>query len=393
MKKKILTGLLAAAVAVLATAPAFAATTVAQGATNSITISSYISKQDKIITMKSEDGSTDSEPTTVYEVSAGTVVALQKTGAMIYGVAKQDTDGTYVSSGEFGAVESSYTIPASMEDKTLFFITNPNDEGEYAEPLIFVCHVVSTQTYKSDTTQPVFLGHGASYTFRITSLNGKKPTFSSGGNAFRVSLVGVKGNDYYYKVTAVGKNGDCNGIYVNGEKIPVCVMTIRNVLKSDTTQPVFLGQGASYTFKITSLDGNKPTFDCGGNAFRVLFVAAKGDDYYYKVTAVGKNGDCNGIYLNGEKTPVCVMTIRNVLKSDTGKTLKVQTGKTYQFKITANCGKPTFVCGSGSVFTVRYNGQKGNDYFFIVKAVGKAGQSAGFYLNGAKTPSTVGTVS
>lgn len=304
--KKILAGLLAIAISVFAAAPAFAATTVAQDGTNSITVSSYLSKQTKTITMKNEDGSTQSEQDTVYEVPAGAVVALSKSGSMIYAAASQDSSGNYIAGGEFGVVDSSYTIPSSMADKTLFFIGG-SDESE--EPLVFICHVMPLHTYRSDTTSPVTLGQGASYTFRITSLNGKKPTFTPGGSAFQARLVGVRGNDYYFKVTAAGKDGACNGIYINGEK-----------------------------------------------------------------------------------TPVCVVTIHNILKSDTGKNLMVKAGTTYQFKITSNFGKPTFACGTGSVFMVSYNGQKGNDYFFVVKAVGKVGQCAGFYINGAKTSSTVGTV-
>lgn len=79
------------------------------------------------------------------------------------------------------------------------------------------------------------------------------------------------------------------------------------------------------------------------------------------------------------------------LKIDTGSKLTVKAGKTYQFKITAS-SVPAFVSGNNSVFQVTANGSKGNDYFFKVTAVGKVGQSAGFYVNGAKTPATVGTI-
>lgn len=36
--------------------------------------------------------------------------------------------------------------------------------------------------------------------------------------------------------------------------------------------------------------------------------------------------------------------------------------------------------------------QSGNDYYFEVTAVGKAGQVAGFYINSDKTPVTIATV-
>lgn len=79
------------------------------------------------------------------------------------------------------------------------------------------------------------------------------------------------------------------------------------------------------------------------------------------------------------------------IKSDTGKKLSVKAGGSYQFKITAPT-RPSFVSGNQSVFHVTFNGSKGNDHFFQVTAVGKAGQGAGFYLNHEKTPRTVGTI-
>lgn len=79
-------------------------------------------------------------------------------------------------------------------------------------------------------------------------------------------------------------------------------------------------------------------------------------------------------------------------KSDTGSKLSIGVGKTYQFKITSLNGKrPTFVV-PGKLFTVKTNGVKGKDYYFVIKAVGKVGGSAGIYINGQKKPSTVATI-
>lgn len=78
-------------------------------------------------------------------------------------------------------------------------------------------------------------------------------------------------------------------------------------------------------------------------------------------------------------------------KIDTGSKLSVKSGKTYQFKITAS-SKPSLKCGNGTVFKVTYTGSKGNNYFFKATAVGKVGQSTGFYVNGGKTPCTIGTI-
>lgn len=161
--------------------------------------------------------------------------------------------------------------------------------------------------------------------------------------------------------------------------------------KNDTGSKLTIDYGKVYQFKITALNGKKPTFVVAGKAFQVTANGSKGKDYFFKVKAVGKDGESAGVYINGQKTPCTVITVNNKAKIDTGAKLTVKEGKIYQFKITAG-SKPTLVSGNNSVFKVTYNGQKGNDYFFKATAVGKKGQGAGFYLNSSKTPCTVGTI-
>lgn len=94
---------------------------------------------------------------------------------------------------------------------------------------------------------------------------------------------------------------------------------------------------------------------------------------------------------NASKTTSTVFSNSSTVKVDTGKKLTVKAGKTYQFKITSSA-KSFFVSGNSKVFKVTYNGKNGNNYFYKVKAVGKVGQSTGFYLNSSKAPVTVGTI-
>ncbi len=97
------------------------------------------------------------------------------------------------------------------------------------------------------------------------------------------------------------------------------------------------------------------------------------------------------VYDSNQITPATVATNIKGVKLDTGAQLTVKAGKTYQFKLTA-ATKPTFICGNHSVFKIVAYSSKGNNYYFKVKAVGKAGQAAGFYVNGSRIPSTVGTI-
>lgn len=174
---------------------------------------------------------------------------------------------------------------------------------------------------------------------------------------------------------------------------PVAVSTPNSstsTFKTDTGSKLTIDYGKIYQFKITALNGKKPIFVVPGKAFQVTATGSKGNDYFFKVKATGRDGESAGVYINGQKTPSTVITVSNKIKIDTGAKLTVKVGKVYQFKITAST-KPSFVSGS-SVFKVTYSGQKGNDYFFKASAVGKKGQGSGFYLNGSKTPCTVGTI-
>ncbi len=166
---------------------------------------------------------------------------------------------------------------------------------------------------------------------------------------------------------------------------------LQSAVKLDTGKSLTVQPGKTYQFKVTS--ATRPTFVCGTNSvFQVAENGFTGNDYFFKVTAVGKPGQSAGFYVNSEKTPRTIGTIASSeVTLDTGSQISVQEGTAYQFKLTSSV-KPTFVCGTDSVFKITENGSNGNEYFFLATAIGKAGQSAGFYVNGEKSPRTVGTI-
>lgn len=207
-------------------------------------------------------------------------------------------------------------------------------------------------------------------------------------NFYWVKCKSENSNTRYYEVLQTYKKVSTSA------STPVVVSTPSSsttTFKTDTGSKLTIDYGKAYQFKITILNGKKPTFVVPGKAFQVTANGSKGKDYFFKIKAVGKDGESAGVYINGQKTPSTVITVNNKVKIDTGAKLIVRSGEVYQFKITANA-KPTFVSGNNSVFRLFYNVQKGNDYFYKATAVGKKGQDAGFYLNGSKTPCTVGMV-
>lgn len=161
---------------------------------------------------------------------------------------------------------------------------------------------------------------------------------------------------------------------------------------SDTTRD--LSVNGTYQFRITSKNGEAPTFVIGTpGVFEIESVTQIGNDYFFKLRAIGAPGAQAGIYINrGPRLLIATVGSNpSYARLDTGGRLTVKAGGTYQFKVTS-AQKPTFVCGNSSVFRVSASGSKGNDYFFKVTAVGKVGDSAGFYVNREKVPRTVGTI-
>lgn len=147
---------------------------------------------------------------------------------------------------------TSYTIPAASAGKLIAIQTSVvNSRGENPETFYAYFYVDSsapasssqvtgtaqptttpvvapaaTGTYKSDTGKHLNIKANGVYQFKITSLNGKQPTFNVAGSSFKVTFNGKRGNDYLYLVKAVGKVGQYGGVYINGEKTASTTISI-----------------------------------------------------------------------------------------------------------------------------------------------------------------------
>lgn len=165
----------------------------------------------------------------------------------------------------------------------------------------------SSETFVSDTN--VDFSVKGTYQFKITSKNGALPSLVVGTpGVFETQLVNTSGNDYFFKLTAIGKPGDKAGVYVNGVKLLVATVgATASIVKSDTTGAFHVKPGQSYVFKLTA--DTKPSFVSGSSGFTVDFVKVIGKDYFFRVTAVGKINAGSGFYINSQKSPVAVATI------------------------------------------------------------------------------------
>lgn len=146
------------------------------------------------------------------------------------------------------------------------------------------------------------------YQYKLTSTNGTVPAVTVSNSNFRVVLASQNGNDYFYKVYAIGAPGQTCDVYVNGTKVStVTASAVYGGVMSDTTAPFTVKKGASYQFKLTA--SSQPTMVAGSSSFRVEYVGNSGNDWFFKVYAIGNAGDGCGFYVNGAPFTVAVAHI------------------------------------------------------------------------------------
>ena len=159
----------------------------------------------------------------------------------------------------------------------------------------------------SDTLGEVSVS--GAYQFRLTSTNGAVPVVELSSTAFRGVFASQEGNDYFYKVYAVGQAGQTCTVTVNGTVVArlTAVSSVFGPVFSDTTAPFTVAAGGSYQFRLTAVE--KPTMAAGSPSFTVEYVGNDGFDWFFKVYAVGKAGDGCGFYVNSAPVPVAVAHI------------------------------------------------------------------------------------
>ena len=146
------------------------------------------------------------------------------------------------------------------------------------------------------------------YQFRFTSTNGTPPAVELDSPNFRAVLVSQEGNDYFYKVYAVGQPGQQCTVTVNGTTVAQLTASAGyGGVISDTTAPFSVAAGGSYQFRLTA--DTQPTLAAGSPSFTVESVGNEGCNWFFKVYAVGKPGDGCGFYVNGAPVPVAVAHI------------------------------------------------------------------------------------
>lgn len=184
--------------------------------------------------------------------------------------------------------------------------SSSSSEDSVGTPLPVVDNGGQTSTFLSDTYDDLTVN--GRYQFRITSLDGSKPVMTVSNANFTVSLASQSGSDYFYVLTCAGAPGSTAIVYINGVYfLTATVGGASDGVISDTTAPFTVSEGGTYQFRLTAAE--RPAFAAGSPSFTVEYAGNEGNDWFFKVHAVGKAGDGCGFYINGASAPVAVATI------------------------------------------------------------------------------------
>ena len=146
------------------------------------------------------------------------------------------------------------------------------------------------------------------YQFRLTSTDGTAPVVELDSESFRAELASQEGNDYFWKIYAVGAAGQTCNVTVNGTCVArLTAVSVSGLVVSDTTAPFIVAAGGSYQFRLTA--DTMPSMAAGSPCFTVEYVGNEGRDWFFKVYAIGNVGDACGFYVNRAPEPVAVATI------------------------------------------------------------------------------------
>lgn len=313
-------------------------------------------------------------------------------GTVVYTAASEIADeSSFVGYGYTVKVVSGKTTDAFVIDSISFSGLTMNKTE--AKILLGTSETFTASAYPAGTTLP----EGAYIKF---FLDGDENYVSGVDNGNGTATITAKKYDATFdvlnKATLTAQVYDQYDIQLEEYGEATCAITViekpETTYVSDTTGNVNVVAGNTYQFKITSTNGAVPQFAVAGDGsiFKLVAQSNEGNDYFFKVQAVGTVGQVCGVYVNKEATPVATLTVSADYTCDT-TTVNVAVGATYQVKITAN-SMPTLAAGN-SIYTVAFASQSGNDYFFKITATqnAKAGDAVGFYINGAPSPAFVAT--
>lgn len=200
------------------------------------------------------------------------------------------------------------------------------------------------------------------------------------GNTVTIKVVGfdtsyATSNEFDLTATVVDANGD----EIEDYDAATCKVTAVSEPKvsCDLSGIVEVPQGSIKNFTLSSPALVTPTLGNGAVAVTGTVKAYANGQATYAIKAIGAVGTTTGVYAHVGAFNKQVFTLKVVapkVTCDTTMNFALAKGNRYVYKVTAPA-RPTFTVGNGAVIKTQYAKVVGNNYYFIVYAIGNAGQS------------------
>ena len=227
--------------------------------------------------------------------------------------------------------------------------------------------------------------------YESSSLDNVFPTLAADNpNAFKVELTDYDPdkNDYYFRVDAVGGNGQKTTLYMGSSDyvIPdkLCTVTVaaNRDLSIDTSSTYTCNLYDAYRFVVRTSSATAPEVTAVNDRVTIDNdgVTKVSGGYEYTMTAEEEGNSLVTTTVNGETAAFAVKVNFNdqpSVVSNGPKTLTLPQGNTYTYTIsTMGGGEPDLISDNKAAVTVQAVQKDGIRYTYTVAAVGTPGDTA-----------------
>ena len=231
--------------------------------------------------------------------------------------------------------------------------------------------------------------------YRATAINGKYSRMYTTANTTYTNTKGETGVTYYYKVIALGENGEPVSLYSEIVSrtctLPQPVVTVTNVEKTGKVKLTWETVEGAVSYKIYRSEAKNGTYKLMYTSTSNTYTntnSVAGTTYYYKVMAVAEKPEANSAFSAVmRRTANCAKpTITGSADAKTGKPRinwePVDGAVEYKvYRATSANGKYSLMYTSTSNTYQNTNAEVGKTYYYKIKAVGANADSASYYSN------------
>lgn len=243
-------------------------------------------------------------------------------------------------------------------------------------------------TISSDTTKNFALPKGNSYVIKIhyesNDVDNSYPLLVTEDQSkiLKVELIDTdsNSNDYYYRVEAIGNDGETGTLYMSGSNyIPelLCTVTIaeNDYLHMDTTSTYVCNVNDSYHFVAYTNATTPPEVTTFNSKVYVEYVGKVSGGYEYSMEAL-EEGDSIVQVSSNQETSSFAVHINYAdppsVTTDSSQKISLVQGASYTYKVRIMGGsEPKLVADTDGVVTTQTVKKDGTDYYFQVTAVGQ----------------------